>query len=339
MTVIERLKIDLGNDTGEIILGRDILKDLSSFCNLNRKVLVVTDSGVPAEYAEPVLAQCAEGHIIVLPSGEQHKTLATWQTVLEKMLELGFSRKDLVIALGGGMIGDLAGFAAASFMRGVDFINIPTTTLSQIDSSIGGKTAVDLNGVKNIVGAFWQPKLTCIDFELLASLPRREFNSGLVEAIKAGLIADAALFERFETLNVADIEIKLPELISAAIKVKQKVVEADEKEAGLRQILNFGHSLGHGIESYYQLNELLHGEAVGIGMLLITEDEKLRKRIENVLLKFDLPVTAVYDKDAVFELVCHDKKAAANTINLIKVEVPGKAEIVKTPIEEIRRYL
>ena len=339
MNIIETIKLDLGADSYDIVLGHDLLLGVGQLCNLQRKVLIVTDTGVPEEYAERLLAQCKEAYIWVVAAGEQSKTIATWQQILEVLLQHNFSRKDLVIALGGGMIGDLAGFAAATYMRGLDFVNIPTTTLSQIDSSIGGKTAVDLNGVKNIVGAFYQPKITIIDFELLETLPQRQYNSGLVEAIKAGLIADADLFERFEKLNPQDLPTELPHLISSAIKVKQQVVEQDEKEQDLRQILNFGHTLGHGLESYFELNQLLHGEAVGLGMLMITTDPQLRLRIANVLQKFKLPTAVEYDSNQVFELISHDKKAVGDMIDLVEVKQPGKAERVKVPLSEIRRYL
>ena len=168
-----KLTMRLGARSYDIILKRGALKNLSALINLNRKVFIVTDSGVPAEYAETVRAQCKEGVVYTVPQGEGSKCLAVYQKLLEAMLEAGFGRSDAVVAVGGGVVGDLAGFVAATYMRGVDFINCPTTTLSQIDSSIGGKVAVDLGRTKNIVGAFWQPKLVVVDPDTLSTLPRR----------------------------------------------------------------------------------------------------------------------------------------------------------------------
>ena len=185
-----KLTMNLGPRSYEIILRRGALQNLYQFANLNRRVAVVTDSGVPPLYARQVADQCREAAIITVPQGEASKSLKTLESVLQQMLDAGLGRGDLVIAVGGGVVGDLAGFAAAVYMRGIDFINCPTTTLSMIDSSIGGKTAVDLGDTKNVVGAFWQPRLVIVDADTLATLPRRHFVNGLAEAVNAGLLAD-----------------------------------------------------------------------------------------------------------------------------------------------------
>ena len=239
-----KLTMNLGERSYDIILKNGALENLYQFARLDRKVAVVTDSGVPAEYAQRVADQCRESTIITVPQGEASKSFKVLETVLRQMLEFNMGRGDLVVAVGGGVVGDLAGFAAAIYMRGIDFINCPTTTLSMIDSSIGGKTAVDLGDTKNIVGAFWQPKLVIVDPATLSTLPRRHYINGLAEAVKAGLLADPELFAIFEK---GDIDTQISEIIYRSLRFKKNVVEQDETERGMRKALNFGHTIGHGI--------------------------------------------------------------------------------------------
>ena len=193
-----KLTMNLGERSYDIILKNGALENLYQFARLDRRVAVVTDAGVPAEYAQRVADQCRDAKIITVPQGEASKSMKILESVLRQMLEFNMGRGDLVIAVGGGVVGDLAGFAASIYMRGIDFINCPTTTLSMIDSSIGGKTAVDLGETKNIVGSFWQPKLVIVDPSTLATLPRRQYINGLAESVKASLLADPELFAIFE---------------------------------------------------------------------------------------------------------------------------------------------
>ena len=227
------------------------------------------------------------------------------------------------------IIGDLGGFAAACYMRGIRFVNMPTTSLSQIDSSIGGKTAINLDGVKNSIGAFYQPELVVADPDVLSTLPRRHLNNGLVEAVKAGLIGDAALFSLFEE---TDVYSRIDEIIYRSLCVKKRVVEQDEKETGLRKTLNFGHTIGHGVESVYGLSGLLHGESVAVGMLPMIGNSALRERVRKVFKKIEVNPDMPYDPDAVYEAVTRDKKTHGDAISIICVDEPGKAEIreVKT---------
>ena len=298
--------------------------------------MIVTDKGVPEKYMNIVKAQCPNGYSIAVEQGEGAKSFKVFEEVCRKLLDLGFHRNDLIIALGGGVIGDLAGFAAASYMRGIDFINIPTTTLSQIDSSIGGKTAINLGDTKNIIGAFYQPKGVFIDLEVLKTLPERHYYNGLVEALKAGLIYDRELFEIFENKNIDE---NLQEIIYRALLVKKDVVEKDEKEENLRKILNFGHTVGHGIEGFFHLKDVLHGEGVAMGMLPMIEDEELRERTKKILKKMNIDTDIKYDREKVFELMLKDKKSDQDKITLVKVKELGKAELVKVPIEKCKNYL
>lgn len=333
---MQELTIRLASCQYPIYLERGVLDKIGSHVNLDREVLVITDDGVPAAYAQRVLAQCPQGQLFTVGQGEGAKSFPVWESILEKMLEMGFSRKSLVMALGGGVMGDLSGFAAACYMRGIDYVGIPTTTLSQIDSSIGGKTAVNMAGAKNVVGAFHHPIAVFVDPDTLATLPRRHFINGLAEAVKAGLIADPALFALFEE---EDWETHLEEILLRSLRVKQRVVQEDERESGLRKILNFGHTLGHGIESACHLGGLYHGECVALGMLPMLEDEALRQRVLAVYRRLGLPTQAAYDPDAAYAAMVHDKKAASGMVTVVKVARLGEARLEQVPMASLRALL
>ena len=318
-----KLTMNLGERSYDIIVKRGSLENLYQFARLDRRVAVVTDSGVPAQYAQMVADQCKDATIITVPQGEASKSFKILETVLRQMLEFNMGRGDLVVAVGGGVVGDLAGFAAAIYMRGIDFINCPTTTLSMIDSSIGGKTAVDLGDTKNIVGAFWQPKLVIVDPDTLSTLPRRHFINGLAEAVKAGLLADPELFSIFEKEDVDD---RIGEIICRSLRFKKSIVEQDETEQGMRKALNFGHTIGHGIEAVKGIKGrrttgLFHGECVALGMLPMIEDPKLKKRVRAVYRKLGLPLRCSYNQAEALEAMRHDKKTRGGKIRLVKL--PG----------------
>ena len=319
-----KMTMNLGTRSYDIILKRGCLSNLHQFADLtHRRVFVLTDSGVPAEYAKTVADQCANGIVCTIPQGEGSKCLKVYGQVLNAMLEFGMDRRDLLVAVGGGVVGDLGGFCAASYMRGIDFVNCPTTPLAQIDSSIGGKTAIDLGSAKNIVGAFWQPQVVLVDPDTLATLPRRQYINGLAEAVKAGLIADPELFGIFEN---GDVDKEIETIIYRSLLVKKKIVEQDERESGARKALNFGHTIGHGIEAVKgvrgrRTNGLYHGECVALGMLPMIEDKSLQKRTRAVLRKLGLPVRTGVDKHKVLEYMRHDKKSGGKSITVIRV--PG----------------
>ncbi len=335
---MRHMTMELGKDSYDILLEPGIISKAKEYLNLNRKCFIVTDSGVPSKYVEVVASQCKEAVIGCFEQGEASKNIQTYTTLLTKMIKNNFSRKDCVIAIGGGVVGDLAGFVASSYMRGIDFYNIPTTTLAQLDSSIGGKVAIDMANVKNVVGAFYQPKRVLIDIDTLKTQTHRQFVNGLAEAIKMGIIYDNGLFELFKDNNATDKD-KLEEIIYRSLIAKKLVVEQDEKELGIRKILNFGHTIGHGIESSVGLGQLLHGECVGLGMILITEDEKIKKEIKETLERYDLPTSYPYDKEKVFEALAHDKKASSNKVSKIVVKEIGKAEIEEVEIESLKGLL
>ncbi len=300
------------------------------------KVLLVCDSGVPGEYLRKVAASL-EGHsslcaMHTFPCGESHKNLETFAEILNTLVEHGFTRTDAVVAVGGGVVGDLAGFAAATFMRGIRFYNIPTTLLSQVDSSIGGKTAVDFGGVKNIVGAFHMPRRVLIDPDTLFTLPERELHNGLVEAIKMGATSDAGLFSLIE--NSTDLNGDLQEIIRRSLLVKSAVVEADPKEGGLRRVLNFGHSVGHAIEAAGG-GRYLHGEAVGLGMLYFCSSA-VRERIAAVLEKYGLPTSHDIPAQTLRGLIAHDKKASGRQLTVVRVDEIGSFSFEKIDIDSLQ---
>ena len=324
------LTVRLEKNSYDIHVERGALKKVGSLLRLDRRVLVVTDDGVPSAYAEAVAGACAHPTLVTVPAGEASKSLETLSQLLTTMLRAGFTRTDAVVAVGGGVVGDLAGFTAASFMRGIDFYNVPTTLLSQVDSSIGGKTAVNLDGVKNCVGAFHQPRAVVIDPDVLSTLPPRQISAGLAEAIKMAATCDAELFARMERESFSDI---LDEVIVGSLRIKRDVVEKDERESSLRRVLNFGHTLGHGYESAAALSGLLHGECVALGMLRLCS-EGARQRLLPVLKKAGLPTESALPIEEVLAPIAHDKKADGTSIRYIYVDTIGSFEEKRMPISQ-----
>lgn len=329
---VKKIPVSLGDDSYDIILGCGTLTDAGEYLNLSRKVLILTDSGVPAEYAQKIAAKCDVALIHTIEAGEQSKNLSNFESILRLMAENKFTRTDCVVAVGGGVVGDLAGFVASSYMRGIDFYNIPTTLLSQVDSSIGGKVAVDLDGYKNIVGAFYQPKRVLVDPELLLTLDIRQIRAGLAESLKMATTSDPVLFEMFENDEyLCDIE----KVILRSLLIKRGIVERDVCETGERKILNFGHTIGHAIES---TSNLLHGECVALGMLYMCSND-VKERLFAIIDGMGLPTDYDIDTNALFDFILRDKKASGNKITITYVNEIGKAELRKMPIENIKDYL
>ena len=318
------IKVNLGNASYDIVIERGLLAYAGKYINLNRKVMIVTDSGVPKEYSRAVADECANPFMFTLPMGESSKNFDNFRSILSKMLEYGFTRPAAVVAVGGGVCGDLAGFCASAFMRGVDFYNIPTTLLSQVDSSVGGKTAIDLDGVKNCVGAFYQPKKVLIDPDVLSTLDDRQLSAGLAESIKM-----AATFspELFSLLEKGDFRNNIEKIIELSVEIKKNVVENDERETGLRRVLNFGHTIGHAIESA-NISRLLHGECVALGMLPMSSEE-VKKRLVELLRLANLPTKIDEDADTLIKIMMHDKKKDGEQINVVYCDKIGTYRIEK----------
>ena len=331
------MKLTVQTSTGayDIILERGVLAHAAAFLQLNRRVLIVTDSGIPKECAEQLASQSSRPFTVTVPQGEPSKSFETFKMLLQKLVEYKFTRTDCVVAVGGGVVGDLAGFTAACYMRGIDFYNIPTTVLSQVDSSIGGKTAIDFEGYKNIVGAFYPPKCVLIDADTLKTLPDRQISNGLAEAVKMSLTSDAELFSLFEQGNIKE---NIDLIIERSLRIKKAVVEQDEKESGLRKILNFGHTLAHAIESDNAMQNYYHGECVAIGMLPMCS-KTVRKRLVEVLKALHLPLVAECDSDRIIEAMQHDKKMSGKDITVVYVPEVGSYELRTLPFAELEQNI
>ena len=319
------MRVELSERSYDIHIGRGLIQRVGEIFNLNRRVIILTDSGVPKEYAEIVKAACREATILTMPEGEGSKSIDGFSKVLSAMIDLGMTRTDCLVAVGGGVMGDLGGFSAASYMRGIDFYNIPTTLLSQVDSSIGGKCAINLGGVKNIVGAFYQPKGVVVDPDLLSTLPERHIANGMAEVIKMAVSFDAELFRKIE--KGADIL----EIIEGSLKIKKMVVENDERESGVRRVLNLGHTLGHAIEATD--GSLYHGECVAIGMMAVCSDE-VKARLVPLLKKCGLPTEYKGDMKSVVSKIALDKKSDGDEIYIIYVDEVGSYRIEKQRIRD-----
>lgn len=327
------MKLTVKTSMGDynIIIERGSINHLSQYCDTDKKALIITDDGVPFQYAETVAEQFKIAIVKAIPQGEKSKSFDTYKELLQLLSENEFSRADCVVAVGGGVVGDLSGFTAATYMRGIDFYNIPTTLLSQVDSSIGGKTAIDFGGYKNTVGAFYQPKAVVIDPDVLKTLSKRQFNNGLAESIKMAATSDKELFALIENENAEDV---IDTIIERSLRIKKAVVEEDEKELGLRKVLNFGHTAGHAIETAAGLSEYLHGECVSMGMLAFSSD-CVRERLIKVLKKYGLPVRFDFSSDNILSALRHDKKAKADGVNVVFVNEIGSFEFRFLTFEEL----
>lgn len=319
------------------------------------RALVVTDSNVGPLYAPPVMESLEKSgfttRLATFEAGEQHKTGETFLDLLDAAARAELGRSDLVVALGGGVVGDLAGFVAASYMRGIAYIQVPTSLLAMVDSSVGGKTAIDLPAGKNLAGAFWQPRAVIADVGCLGTLDDAQFADGCGEVVKHAAIADADLFACLEETPLTPELLKrdlgrVAYLIARNVDIKRAVVAADERESGMRKLLNFGHSIGHGVEAAegYRLG---HGACVAIGMVAIASasvtagvcPEEVPDRIASLLVRHGLPLETKADSRSVFEAALHDKKRSGDAIDLVVPRGIGSASIARTPIEEFKRIL
>ncbi|WP_434341315.1 3-dehydroquinate synthase [Motilimonas cestriensis] len=351
---MEILNVDLGERSYPIYIGAGLLAQAQLFTPAikAKKVMIVTNDVVAPLYLQQLKQTLAEYSIdeVILPDGEQFKTLASFELILNGLLSKRHARDTSVIALGGGVVGDMAGFAAACYQRGVGFIQVPTTLLSQVDSSVGGKTAVNHPLGKNMIGAFYQPSVVTIDIDCLKTLPAREFAAGMAEVIKYGIIYDDELFAWLEQ-NQAQLKAldanALVHVIKRCCEIKAEIVSQDEQERGARALLNLGHTFGHAIEAEQGYGNWLHGEAVAAGMVLAAEtslalgllnqDQVLR--IRNLIAAFDLPVSAPVDM--AFDTFMHhmqiDKKVLNGQLRLILPTDIGKSDIFADVTEDVLR--
>lgn len=330
------LTVNLKEASYKVIIERGILTKVKDFIPENRRVLIVSDDGVPLSYVQKVKKQFDNAKTFIFPHGEKSKNYNTYLEIVKCLIENNFSRYDYLIALGGGVVGDLVGFAALTYKRGMHFVNIPTTTLSMVDSSIGGKTAINYQNIKNVIGGFHHPDVVLIDPETLLTLPKRHFTNGTIEALKVGIVGDKELYRM---LKNTDFKKNYEEVIYRSLSYKIKLVEQDEKEENIRKLLNFGHTFGHAIESYYAMKNSLHGEAIGIGMLLVSRDKPYYEELKSILQSWKVRIDVSIDEDKIIELIKNDKKCNNDCIDLVVVDQIGEGRIVSTPREELRKYL
>lgn len=339
-----------------VYVGQGLLAMTSAWVrHLSGRVLLVTDQTVAEHYLrrlENLLEPIVHCRVVVLPDGEDQKTLANWKRLLEELVALEAQRDATVIALGGGVIGDMAGFAAASYMRGIRVVQVPTTLLAQVDAAIGGKTGVNLPAGKNLVGAFHQPAAVVIDVDTLATLDPRDYRAGLAEVVKYGAIRDAGFFQWLEQEAEA-LAARLPDALIAAIERsvanKAEVVAADERESGERALLNFGHTFGHALETATAYQRFRHGEAVAIGMSLAARLSELlslaptgtAERLDALLARLGLDTALPADQEParLLDLMRLDKKNVADQIRLILLERIGKAVLRPCAPDDIREVL
>lgn len=348
-----KLTVNLGKDSYPIYIENNILSQAAAYISevfSGKKIMIVSDDNVYPLYGQQLtdaLSQAYDCYHLVLPHGESTKDFQVLPTVYTTLLDAKLSRSDLIIALGGGVIGDLAGFAAASYLRGVKLVQIPTSLLAQVDSSVGGKVAVDLPQGKNLVGAFYQPALVLIDPLVLNSLSKHFISDGMGEVIKYGCIKDAELFHILESHDsFEDLKPVLPDIIHRCVDIKRIVVEHDQFDTGERMLLNFGHTLAHTIEQHFHYERESHGEAVAIGMYQITllaEDQGLTpvgtsERILNVLKKYKMPYECRLPLHELTNTITLDKKNLNNKLNLILLHEIGSGYIYPTTVEFFYQY-
>ncbi len=365
----ERVAIDLAERSYSILIGSGLLGDSHTYADLPAAdaALIVCSAIVEPLYAERLSQALAPHfrklHRVVLPDGEEHKTWQTLNLVFDALLQHRCDRNTVLFALGGGVVGDMTGFAAASFMRGVPFVQVPTTLLAQVDSSVGGKTAINHPLGKNMIGAFYQPRLVVCDADTFKTLPQRELSAGLAEVIKYGPIADMAFLDWIEA-NLAALMARDPAALALAVKrsceIKARVVALDERESGLRAILNFGHTFGHAIENGMGYGQWLHGEGVGCGMVMAAQlswrlglvNEAFVQRLTRLIERAGLPIVGPQlpvsgngetqgqsNADRYLSRMRGDKKAQAGAIQFVVIDRPGSAVLRSAPDDLVRQVI
>lgn len=350
---MDTLEVALGARSYPIFIGSGLLSDAELLASAvkARQVLIVTNSTVAPLYLDRLQhgLDCQEQQVHVLPDGEQYKTLSTFSEIIDTLIEARFHRDACLVALGGGVVGDIGGFAAACYQRGISYVQVPTTLLAQVDSGVGGKTAVNHPRAKNMIGAFYQPDCVIADTDTLSTLPDRHFAAGMAEVIKYGLILDADFFAWLETHldEVLSLDAEaLRVIIGKSCELKAAIVAEDERERGRRALLNLGHTFGHALESIGNYERWLHGEAVSIGMVLAARtsaalgslDADAVERIAVLLRRVGLPTEAPdVDPERVLEIMQLDKKTTSKGLSLVLLEGIGSGVVVPAPSSDVLR--
>ncbi|NBA62486.1 3-dehydroquinate synthase [Enterococcus mundtii] len=349
------LEVVLPEKSYEIIIERNALDHVSEWIEgiwKNKKIAIISDTNVFPIYGEKICQQLRASYEVVhyvVPAGESSKSFDMAANLYAFLAEEQFTRSDAVIALGGGVIGDLASFVASTYMRGISFVQIPTSLLAQVDSSIGGKTAINAPMAKNMIGTFAQPDGVLIDPETLMTLSERRIQEGIAEIIKCGAISDETLWQDLASLTgVADLLANSEKIIEKALRVKKQVVEEDQFDNGNRLLLNFGHTIGHAIENTAGYGQISHGEAVAIGMVQITKQAErmgqspvgITAQLIQMIEKYQLPIKyQPWEEQSLYDAITHDKKARGKTLKIILLDKIGQARIQEIPLESVKDYL
>lgn len=342
------VKIGYGilDDIWTVLNNNDNLKDIS-----NRKICIFYDVNVPEKFVKKIITIFPNAYVKSMPQGELSKSILVYNDCIEYLVNKEFNRNDILISLGGGSIGDVVGFISSTYMRGMRYISIPTTLLSQVDASVGGKNAINISGIKNVIGTFNEPQQVVIDIELLQTLSIRQISNGIAESIKMGLTLDEELLNDIEELCIIKYEndrdanrlinenrALIEKIIKRSIELKLNIVENDFKEQELRRVLNFGHTVGHAIESYYNSDKYLHGECVGLGMLAMI-DIGIKHKLIEILKLSGLPYEIKIDRDEMMKRIKHDKKSDGEGYHIIVCNKIGTYEQKYASIQEINDRL
>jgi len=333
----------------DVLIGKNLLADCGKLIKevmSKGKTAIISDDKVYGLYGETVKKSLEESGYSVetytFPNGEKSKNIATYTDILEFLANVGLTRSDFIVALGGGVTGDMAGFAAASYLRGIEFVQIPTTFLAAIDSSVGGKTGVNLNAGKNLVGAFHQPSLVICDTETFKTLSEENFADGVAEAIKYGMISMPELLEKLSGDYINEID----DIVEACVSIKRDIVNEDEFEGGVRKLLNFGHTIGHGVEKCSGYG-VTHGHGVAIGMSIITKateemglcDKGLSQKLDTLISKCGLPTKSPYQAEELYKVALSDKKRSGDSIIVVLPKHEGECVLKKITVDELLEYI
>lgn len=330
------IQVPLMTNAYTVYIENGLLDYFSSYLSSIHQNVIITDEGIPKKYVQTIINQLNNPLLFTVPEGEKSKSIEQYQSIIEDMITHNVSKSATIIALGGGVVGDLAGFIASTYMRGIAFIQIPTTLLSQIDSSVGGKVAVNSRHAKNSIGSFYQPDAVFIDPSVLKTLEKRQLHSGIAEMIKYGVISDPTILD---TLKEKDtLFTQLPMLISKAVKIKRDIVLKDEFDQGIRHILNYGHTIGHAIEQRSNY-AYLHGESISIGMAIMAKNKPFYSHVISLLKLYDLPTDCPYSLEELIPYIHSDKKVTKNYLNFVIVDHLGEASIKPVLLDDLSNYL
>ncbi|QLY40444.1 3-dehydroquinate synthase [Hujiaoplasma nucleasis] len=314
----------------DVIIEQNLIKKIHKYIDNTQRYVIITEDGIPELYIDTLTNQIDKHHVIEFNQGESSKNMDTYLKIIQELNEISFTKTDILIALGGGVVTDITGFVASTYLRGVEYIQIPTTLLAQVDASIGGKTGLNHLNNKNIIGSIYPPSLVLIDPQTLLTLSNRQMNNGMAEVIKCALIDSKELFEIIQNKNFF---YQIEKIIYLSLKTKIKYIELDEFDQHERHVLNFGHTLGHAYESYYKYQKYLHGEAIALGMYQMIFNQPLRNKVKLLLEQYHLPISDSLDPYDLFDFIKKDKKRINQSIKIIVLNDIEKPEIIKVSLK------